>query len=128
MTRLACFYIPMFVLAARLRSEPDLLNEAVGIVEGNGSNAHIVAATRRARLRAPPRARRVARMRRHLPPRPRRHRGEQAGGARRGGVAEVAGRRCARRGGDVPRAAAADASLARARSRGDAATLRPRID
>src|SRR3954469_14289096 len=49
MTRLACFYIPMFVLAARLRSEPDLLNEAVGIVEGNGSNAHIVAATPRAR-------------------------------------------------------------------------------
>jgi protein ImuB len=39
----------MFVLAARLRSEPDLLNEAVGIVEGNGNNAHIVAATRRAR-------------------------------------------------------------------------------
>ena len=49
MTRLACFYVPMFVLAARLRSEPDLLHEAVGIVEGNGSNAHIVAATRRAR-------------------------------------------------------------------------------
>src|SRR5258706_6577290 len=49
MTRLACFYVPMFVLAARLRSEPDLLNEAVGIVEGNGNNAHIVAATRRAR-------------------------------------------------------------------------------
>jgi protein ImuB len=49
MTRLACFYIPMFALAARLRSEPDLLHEAVGIVEGNGNNAHIVAATRRAR-------------------------------------------------------------------------------
>jgi len=49
MTRLACFYVPMFVLAARLRSEPDLLNEAVGIVEGSGNNAHIVAATRRAR-------------------------------------------------------------------------------
>jgi Nucleotidyltransferase/DNA polymerase involved in DNA repair len=49
MTRLACFYVPMFPLAARLRSEPDLLNEAVGIVEGNGHNAHIVAATRRAR-------------------------------------------------------------------------------
>ncbi|HEX3576936.1 MAG TPA: DNA polymerase Y family protein [Thermoanaerobaculia bacterium] len=49
MTRLACFYVPMFVLAARLRSEPDLLNEAVGIVEGSGSSAHIVAATRRAR-------------------------------------------------------------------------------
>lgn len=49
MTRLACFYVPMFALAARLRSEPDLLHEAVGIVEGNGNNAHIVAATRRAR-------------------------------------------------------------------------------
>src|SRR5206468_9816373 len=49
MTRLACFYVPMFALAARLRSEPDLLNEAVGIVEGSGNNAHIVAATRRAR-------------------------------------------------------------------------------
>jgi protein ImuB len=49
MTRLACFYVPMFALAARLRSEPDLLNETVGIVEGNGNNAHIVAATRRAR-------------------------------------------------------------------------------
>jgi protein ImuB len=49
MTRLGCFYIPMFALAARLRSEPDLLHEAVGIVEGNGNNAHIVAATRRAR-------------------------------------------------------------------------------
>ena len=49
MMRVACFYVPMFPLAARLRSEPDLLNEAVAIVEGNGSNAHIAAATRRAR-------------------------------------------------------------------------------
>ena len=49
MTRLACFYVPMFPLAARLRSEPDLLQEAVVIVEGNGSNAHVVAGTRRAR-------------------------------------------------------------------------------
>ena len=47
--RLACFYVPLFPLAARLRSEPDLLHEAVAIVEGNGSNAHVVAATRRAR-------------------------------------------------------------------------------
>ena len=47
--RVACFYIPMFPLAARLRSEPELLNEAVAIVEGNGSNAHVVVATRRAR-------------------------------------------------------------------------------
>ena len=49
MTRLACFYVPMFPLAARLRSEPELLLEAVAIVEGNGNNAHVVAATRRAR-------------------------------------------------------------------------------
>jgi protein ImuB len=47
--RVACFLIPMFPLAARLRSEPELLHEAVAIVEGNGNNAHIVAATRRAR-------------------------------------------------------------------------------
>lgn len=49
MTRIACFYVPMFPLAARLRSEPELAAEAVAIVEGNGSNAHVVAATRRAR-------------------------------------------------------------------------------
>jgi len=47
--RIACLYVPLFPLAARLRSEPDLLNEAVAIVEGNGNNAHVVAATRRAR-------------------------------------------------------------------------------
>lgn len=51
MTRIACFFVPLFPLAARLRSEPDLLNEAVAIVEGNGSAAHILAATRRARKR-----------------------------------------------------------------------------
>jgi len=51
MTRIACFYVPMFPLAARLRSEPELLNEAVAIVEGNGNAAHIVAATRRARTK-----------------------------------------------------------------------------
>jgi protein ImuB len=50
-TRIACFYVPMFPLAARLRSEPDLLNEALAIVEGNGNNVHIVAATRRARTK-----------------------------------------------------------------------------
>ncbi|HYS56119.1 MAG TPA: DNA polymerase Y family protein [Thermoanaerobaculia bacterium] len=49
MTRLACFFVPMFPLAARLRSEPELLQEAVAIVEGNGNNAHVVSATRRAR-------------------------------------------------------------------------------
>ncbi|HEV2722785.1 MAG TPA: DNA polymerase Y family protein [Thermoanaerobaculia bacterium] len=49
MTRIACFYVPLFPLAARLRSEPELLSEAAAIVEGNGSAAHILAATRRAR-------------------------------------------------------------------------------
>ena len=51
MTRIACLYVPMFPLAARLRSEPELLNEALAIVEGNGSGAHLIAATRRARTK-----------------------------------------------------------------------------
>jgi protein ImuB len=51
MNRVACVYVPMFPLAARLRSEPELLQEAVAIVEGNGNNAHVVAATRRARTK-----------------------------------------------------------------------------
>ncbi|HYC93153.1 MAG TPA: DNA polymerase Y family protein [Thermoanaerobaculia bacterium] len=50
-TRIACFYVPMFPLAARLRSEPELLSEAVAVVEGNGNAAHVVAATRRARTK-----------------------------------------------------------------------------
>ncbi len=33
MNRIACIYIPMFPLAARLRSEPELLQEALAIVE-----------------------------------------------------------------------------------------------
>jgi len=49
MTRLACFHVPLFILAARLRSEPDLVDGAVVIVEGNGAASHVVAATRRAR-------------------------------------------------------------------------------
>lgn len=51
MTRIACFSVPMFPLAARLRSEPDLLQEAVAIVDGTANNAHVVAATRRARMK-----------------------------------------------------------------------------
>ena len=51
MTRIACFHVPLFPLAARLRSEPELLNEALAIVDGNGSTAHVVAATRRARTK-----------------------------------------------------------------------------
>jgi protein ImuB len=49
MIRLACFHVPLFPLAARLRSEPDLVQDAVAVVEGNGTAAHVVAATRRAR-------------------------------------------------------------------------------
>lgn len=49
MTRVACFLVPMFCLAARLRSEPDLRETALVITAGNGSHAHVVAATRRAR-------------------------------------------------------------------------------
>ncbi len=52
MTRLACFLVPMFPLAARLRAEPDLREEALVIVDGNGSHVHVVAATRRARKKA----------------------------------------------------------------------------
>jgi protein ImuB len=51
MTRILCLFVPLFPLAARLRSEPDLLQEAVAIMEGNGNNAHVVAATRRARTK-----------------------------------------------------------------------------
>lgn len=49
MSRIACLIVPLFPLAARLRSEPELVQEAVAIVEGNGNAARVVAATRRAR-------------------------------------------------------------------------------
>jgi protein ImuB len=39
----------LFPLAARLRSEPELRDEALAILQGNGNAARIVAATRRAR-------------------------------------------------------------------------------
>ena len=47
--RLACVLVPLFPLAARLRSEPELKGEAVAVCEGNGSAARVVAASRRAR-------------------------------------------------------------------------------
>jgi protein ImuB len=50
-TRLACFHVPLFPLAARLRSEPDLVEGAVVVVEGSGTASHVVAATRRARAK-----------------------------------------------------------------------------
>ncbi len=52
MTRIACFFVPLFPLAARLRAEPDLREEALAVVEGSGSHVHVVAATRRARKMA----------------------------------------------------------------------------
>lgn len=47
--RVACVVIPLFPLAARLRSEPELREEAVVVVAGAGNAARVVAATRRAR-------------------------------------------------------------------------------
>jgi protein ImuB len=47
--RLACITVPLFPLAARLRSEPELKGEALAVCEGNGSAARVVAASRRAR-------------------------------------------------------------------------------
>jgi protein ImuB len=49
--RIACFHVPLFPLAARLRSEPSLLGEAAAVTDGSGGGAHVVAATRRARKR-----------------------------------------------------------------------------
>ena len=48
-SRIACLTLPLFPLAARLRSEPELLREALVVVEGNGNAARVVAATRLAR-------------------------------------------------------------------------------
>src|SRR3954469_14154041 len=48
-TRLACLLLPLFPLAARLRSEPELVREALVVVAGNGNAARVVAATRLAR-------------------------------------------------------------------------------
>ncbi|HTD52179.1 MAG TPA: hypothetical protein VK780_04065 [Thermoanaerobaculia bacterium] len=47
--RLACLFVPLFPLAARLRSEPDLKGESVAVFEGNGNAARLIAATRKAR-------------------------------------------------------------------------------
>jgi protein ImuB len=47
--RLACLIVPMFPLAARLRSEPELAGTAAAVFAGNGNAARLVAATRPAR-------------------------------------------------------------------------------
>src|SRR4029078_12023613 len=41
-----CLYVPLFPLAARLRSEPELRSEALVILEGNGPAARVAAANR----------------------------------------------------------------------------------
>jgi protein ImuB len=48
-SRLACLFVPLYPLAARLRSEPELRGEPAAVIEGNGHAARIAAATRRAR-------------------------------------------------------------------------------
>jgi len=47
--RVACLLVPLFPLAARLRSEPDLAGEALAILAGNGQAARVVAASKPAR-------------------------------------------------------------------------------
>ena len=47
--RIACLSLPLFSLAARLRSEPELGREALVIVDGNGNAARVVAANKLAR-------------------------------------------------------------------------------
>ncbi len=47
--RIACLRVPLFPLAARLRSEPELRSEALAVLEGTGERARVVAATRPAR-------------------------------------------------------------------------------
>jgi protein ImuB len=49
MSRIACLHLPLFPLAARLRSEPELGREPLAVMEGNGNAARVVAATRLAR-------------------------------------------------------------------------------
>lgn len=51
MTRIAALFVPLFALAARIRSEPDLREQAVVIVDGSGTSAHVIAATKRARVK-----------------------------------------------------------------------------
>lgn len=47
--RIVCAVVPLFPLAARLRAEPELWDEAVAVLAGRGTKARVVAATRRAR-------------------------------------------------------------------------------
>src|SRR5438045_3349533 len=92
--RTACLLLPLFPLAARLRSEPELTREALVVVEGNGNAARVVAATRAARAAG-------------LRPRPSRAAGAGAHG----------------RGGGLPGASPPPAPRPRGRRRGHAGAL-----
>lgn len=48
-TRMACLSVPLFPLAAWLRSEPELREDAAAVFEGRGQTARLVGATRAAR-------------------------------------------------------------------------------
>jgi protein ImuB len=48
-SRLACLLVPLFPLAARLRSEPELQQEGLAVLSGSGTAARVMAATRAAR-------------------------------------------------------------------------------
>ncbi len=48
-SRIACLRVPLFPLAARLRSEPELTQQALAVFAGNGATARVAAATRDAR-------------------------------------------------------------------------------
>lgn len=65
--RLACILVPLFPLAARLRSEPELTSEAVALLEGNGTAARVAMATRRARRQGIRRGMTLAQARSILP-------------------------------------------------------------
>lgn len=49
MSRIACVQVPLFPLAARLRAEPEMREEALAVLAGVGHAARVAAATRRAR-------------------------------------------------------------------------------
>lgn len=66
-SRLACIHVPLFPLAARLRSEPELAQQALVVLEGNGTAARITAASRRARRAGTRRGMSLAQARALLP-------------------------------------------------------------
>ncbi len=89
MTRIACLSVPLFPLAARLRSEPELKDEAFAILQGNGNTARVIAATRRARRAGIRRAMTLAQARALMPGLGARARDEECERAAREALLEV---------------------------------------